>query len=42
MDGVTVFDALTVTVVETVLLCFREFVMVGDPERVLLGFTDRD
>ena len=42
MDGLTVFDALTVTVVETVVLCFREFVIVGEPDRVLLGFVDRD
>lgn len=42
MDGLTVFDALTVPVVETVVLCFREFVIVGEPDRVLLGFVDRD
>ncbi len=42
IDGLTVFDELTVPVVDTVLLRFREFVIVGDPERVLLGGTDRD
>jgi len=42
MDVLTVFEALTVPVVDTVAVCFREFVIVGDPDRVLLGGTDRD
>jgi hypothetical protein len=37
-----VFEALTVPVVDTVAVSFREFVIVGEPERVRLGFTDLD